>query len=132
MRAIHAVSLALALCASSASAQTIEKPPDPEPAPTAASAPSKFRSPDDGWLDVSGFLDEKYGFVPVVAPITEPAVGYGAAGALAFIDKPLGEAKAGFGRPDITIVGGLATQNGSWGAMIGDLRHWLGDRLETQ
>jgi hypothetical protein len=22
-------------------------------------APSKFRSADDGWLDVSGFLDEK-------------------------------------------------------------------------
>ena len=34
---------------------------------------------DDGWLDISAFLDEKYGFLPMVMPITEPAVGYGAA-----------------------------------------------------
>jgi hypothetical protein len=32
----------------------------------------------DGWLDLSGFLDTAYGFVPLVMPITEPAVGYGA------------------------------------------------------
>jgi hypothetical protein len=87
---------------------------------------------EDGWLDVSGFLDEKYGFLPGVIPITEPAVGYGAAAGLAFISQPFGDAKAGFGRPDITIVGGLGTENGSWGALIADVRHWLGDRLETQ
>jgi hypothetical protein len=43
----------------------------------------------DGWFDVSGFLDEKYGFLPLIIPITEPAVGYGATGALAFLDQPL-------------------------------------------
>ena len=76
MRIIHAISIltAVALCGSSAEAQmTIEKPPH------STTAPSKFRSAEDGWLDVSGFLDEKYGFLPVVIPITEPAVGYGAA-----------------------------------------------------
>ena len=72
-----------------------------------------------------------YGFVPLVIPITEPAVGYGAAGGLAFIDKPMGEAQAGFGRPNITAVGGLATENGTWGVMAGDVRHWLDDRLQT-
>lgn len=124
--AISLLSLVL-LSGSGVFAQTItEKPPDTPP------APSKFWSPDDGWLDVSGFLEEKYGFLPVVIPITEPAVGYGAAGALAFLSKPLGAARDGFGRPDITIVGGLVTQNGSWGALLGDIRHWLGDRLETQ
>jgi hypothetical protein len=86
---------------------------------------------DDGWLDVSGFLDEAYGFVPLVIPITEPAVGYGAAGVLAFIDKPMAEASAGFGRPNITAVGGLATENGTWGGMAGNVRHWLDDRLQT-
>ena len=96
------------------------------------SAPSKFRSADDGWPDISGFLDEKYGFLPLVIPITEPAVGYGAAGALAFLSQPLGEARAGFGRPDITMIGGLGTENGSWGVLVGDIRHWLHDRLETQ
>ena len=99
--------------------------------PAAINAPSKFRSAEDGWLDVSGFLDEKYGFLPVVMPITEPAVGYGAAGGLAFLSKPLGEARAGFNRPDITIVGGMGTENGSWGAVAGDVRHWLDDRLQT-
>src|SRR5262245_38480686 len=87
---------ALLFCASPAFPQTevektpaVEKPAEPTP------APSKFRG-DDGWLDVSGFLDEKYGFLPIVIPITEPAVGYGAAGALAFLSKPLGQARDGF------------------------------------
>jgi outer membrane protein assembly factor BamA len=93
--------------------------------------PSKIRSEEDGWLDISGFLDETYGFIPLLVPITEPAVGYGAAAALTFIDKPPGEAQAGFGRPNITAVGGLATQNDTWGLLAGDLRHWLDDRLQT-
>ena len=92
---------------------------------------SKFRSAEDGWLDVSGFLDERYGFLPVVIPITEPAVGYGAAGGLAFISKPEGEVQAGFDRPNMTVVGGLGTDNGSWGAVAGDVRHWFDDRLQT-
>ena len=98
---------------------------------TITNAPSRFRSPDDNWFDVSGFLDEKYGFLPVVMPITEPAVGYGAAGGLAFISQSLGEARAGFGRPNLTMVGGMGTENGSWGAVVGDLRHWLDDRVQT-
>lgn len=32
---------------------------------------SRFIDPDDGWFDVSNFLDTAYGFVPVLAPITE-------------------------------------------------------------
>jgi hypothetical protein len=122
-----AIPLVLLLCGSTTPAQT----PGTESPETTAS-PSKFRSAEDGWLDVSGFLDEKYGFLPLVMPITEPAVGYGAAGALAFLSKPLGESLAGFGRPDITIVGGLGTENGSWGMVLGDVRHWLDDRLQTQ
>ena len=97
-----------------------------------AVTPSKFYSAEDGWLDMSAFIDQAYGFVPIVIPITEPAVGYGAAGALAFIDKPKGEANAGFGRPNITAVGGLGTENGTWGVFGGDIRHWLGDSLQTQ
>ena len=112
------VLLSLLLCASLATAQD--------------SSPSKFRSADDGWLDVSGFLDEKYGFLPVAIPITEPAVGYGAAVGLMFLSKPLGEAKAGFGRPDITLAGGMLTENGTWGLIVADVRQWLDDRVQTQ
>src|SRR5215510_9618359 len=97
---VLAVLSALCLCTEVARAQTA-----PTNAPAATNAPSKFRSADDSWLDVSGFLDEKYGFLPVAIPITEPAVGYGAAVGLAFLSRPLGEAKEGFGRPDITLLG---------------------------
>ena len=92
---------------------------------------SKFRSAEDGALDISGFLDEPYGFIPLLVPITEPAVGWGAAGALAFLGQPKREAGAGFGRPNITAVGGLKTDNGTWGLLAGDMRHWMGDRLQT-
>jgi len=97
----------------------------------ATEKPSRFRSADDGWFDVSGFLDEAYGFLPIIMPITEPAVGFGAVAALAFLDKPNPEAGAGFGRPNITMVGGLGTDNGSRGLIVGDVRYWLDDRVQT-
>ncbi len=120
--------LALMLCASSSRAETQIAPAT---ASDTTNAPSKFRSTEDGWLDVSGFLDEKYGFLPVLIPITEPAVGYGAGGGLAFLSSPLGEARAGFNRPSVTVVGGMGTENGSWGTVAGDMRYWLDDHLQT-
>lgn len=121
-----------------ASAQT--PPANPSPAAKPASdtgeakqkKPSKLRSPDDGWLDVSGFLDQAYGFVPIAVPITEPAVGLGAAGALAFIGKPReGAARDAFDRPSITVVGGLGTENGTVGGFAADIRHWGNNRVQT-
>lgn len=104
-------------------------------APVSSPAPSGskpyFRSQDDGWFDVSGFLDQRFGFLPVATLITEPAVGYGAAAAVAFIDKPLVGGGAGFGRPNISAVGGLYTENDTWGAVAGDIRYWRDDRLQT-
>jgi hypothetical protein len=105
---------------------------EPSQSAADANAPSKLRSAEDGALDISEFIDQAYGFVPMVVPITEPAVGFGAAGGLMFIDKPQGEAKAGFGRPNLTMVGGLSTENGTKGVMAGDVRHWMDDRLQTQ
>jgi outer membrane protein assembly factor BamA len=99
-----------------------------DPAPDTQAPPPPE---DDGWFDVSDFLDEKYGFLPLLVPITEPAVGYGAAGGLAFIDQPLGQSIAGHTRPDVTFVGGLATENDTWGALAGDVRYWLDGRLQT-
>jgi len=57
----------------------------------------------DGWFDLSGFLDTAYGFVPLVMPITEPAVGYGALGALVFIDRNA-PVDGHFVRPDIAAA----------------------------
>jgi hypothetical protein len=100
---------------------------------SATNPPSLLISPEDGRLDLSAFLDKSYGFIPLVIPITEPAVGYGAAVFLAFIDKPMqSETEDGYGRPDILGAGGLATANGSWGVGAFDLRNWLDERLKTQ
>lgn len=62
----------------------------------------------------------------MVIPITEPAVGYGAAGGVGFISEPRGG-----DRPNITFVGGMGTENGSWGAVAGDFRNWFDGRLQT-
>jgi hypothetical protein len=100
--------------------------------PEKAAGPSRLRSAEDGWLDIGGFLDQVYGFVPIAMPITEPAVGYGLGGGVLFVDKPKGEARqAGFGRPNLTAVGALGTENGTRGAAAGDVRHWMNDRLQT-
>ncbi len=93
--------------------------------------PKKGGPPSDSWPDLSSFLDEKYGFLPIAIPITEPAVGYGAGGGLLFLSKPLGKTAEGLGRPNITFVGGMGTANGSWGAMALDSRYWLDDHLQT-
>jgi hypothetical protein len=99
------------------------QPADTSPAALRQKTPGKHAGvEDDGWPDLSGFLDEKYGFLPVVMPITEPAVGYGAAGGVAFLSKPLGQSNEGLGRPNITFVGAMGTANGSWGAAAGDSR----------
>lgn len=98
---------------------------------TTGAAQASTESEDDGWPDISGFLDEKYGFLPIAVPITEPAVGYGAAFGAAFISQPFGAVREGLGRPNVTFVGGMATANGTWGAFAADMRHWLDDRLQT-
>ena len=67
---------------------------------TSLSDSSDFFSAEDDWLDVSGFLDQAYGFLPIAGVITEPAVGYGMWGGLAFMNRPLGEAKAGIRPPE--------------------------------
>ncbi len=90
---------------------------------------SRFVDPEDGWFDVTAFLDTAYGFLPVVVPITDPAVGYGAVGALAFIDRdPEATART---RPNIGVAGGLATENGSRGWFAGHLGTWRDGRLRT-
>jgi hypothetical protein len=94
-------------------------------------AESRFRDAD-GWLDMSEFLDTAYGFVPILVPITEPAVGYGAAGALVFIDRHAPGSQGQFARPNIAAIGGLRTENGTEGFFGGHLGTWLDGRVRTQ
>jgi hypothetical protein len=103
----------------------------PDTLNTNTPATSKFRDPQDGWVDVSGFLDTAYGFLPMAAPITEPAVGYGAAGGLLFIDRPENDTN-GFNRPNMAMVGGLGTENGTGALLSGYRGSWFDDKLETR
>jgi outer membrane protein assembly factor BamA len=100
-------------------------------APAGTNADSKFTSPEDGWFDMSGMLQQTYGFLPVPLIITEPAVGYGGGLGLMFLSKPLPNAGNGLGRPNITLIAGFGTENGTWGVSAADLRFWLDQHLQT-
>ncbi|WP_052573387.1 BamA/TamA family outer membrane protein [Haloferula sp. BvORR071] len=98
---------------------------------TAASAKEKtktsFCDPEDGAFDVSSFLDQPFGFIPTVVPVTEPAVGAGAAIVPVFINLP----ENGEGKPDIWGVGGMRTSNGSEALFAGHSGYWMDGRLHT-
>ncbi len=91
---------------------------------------SKFKDSVDGALDVSHFLKDLHGVLPIVSPITEPAVGYGATVALLyFITKKPKEGSLKRPIPDIAGVGGGLTQNGTWFAGAGYLGFWKDDKI---
>ena len=82
--------------------------------PTSSSASSKFRDPDDGQFDISTYLATPKRFLPVPIVVTEPAIGYGGGIAGMFIRPRKQAGSEGFARPNISIAGGIATENGTW------------------
>ena len=83
----------------------------------------------DNALDVSYYLNNLHGFLPIVSPITEPAVGYGAALAgLFFIPKKKTNDNK-FQMPDVTGFAGGLTQNSTWFAGAGYAGFWKNDRI---
>ncbi|KAF0811686.1 hypothetical protein IGB42_03844 [Andreprevotia sp. IGB-42] len=100
-----------------------------------ASWASEFHDPDDGAFDVSDFLLNHKGALPVPTVITEPAVGYGGGLMLMYFDQSIAESAAESikesGRPqppNITGLGGMMTENGTWGAGAVHFHTWDGDR----
>ncbi len=92
---------------------------------------ARFVDPQDGQFDLSYFLENPRGFLPIPIVVTEPAVGYGGGAAGMFL-RPRREAgDEGWARPDISAVGAFATQNGTWGAFAADASRWLDGRLRT-
>ena len=85
----------------------------------------KLFDPRDGCFDLSRFLDEPAGFVPLVVPITEPALGGGAALVPIFIDQP-----EGGGRPNISAIGVMRTTNDSEALFGGVSRYFFDQRLK--
>jgi hypothetical protein len=92
---------------------------------------ARFFDPQDGQFDLSSFLEDPRGFLPIPIVVTEPAVGYGGGGVGMFL-RPRKEAgEEGWARPDISAIGALATQNGTWAAFAGDSSRWMNGRLKT-
>jgi hypothetical protein len=78
-------------------------------------AAAQFTDPQDGEFDVSEWLLEKKGFLPVPILITEPAIGYGGGAALLWFRESLGErqAQGRYSPPDIFGGALAATENGT-------------------
>jgi hypothetical protein len=80
--------------------------------------PESFVDSSDGQLDLSEWLIDRKGFLPVPIIITEPAVGNGGGLALLFFRQSIREAAHGDGtgriaRPDIFGIAAAATENGT-------------------
>jgi hypothetical protein len=83
----------------------------------------------DNALDISYYLNNLHGFLPIISPITEPAVGYGAAVAgLFFIPHKKSDTKK-FQLPDVVGAAGGLTQNKTWFAAVGYAGFWKHDRI---
>jgi hypothetical protein len=92
---------------------------------------ARFFDPDDGALDLSYFLEDPRGVLPVPIIVTEPAVGYGG-GVVGMFLRPRRDAgEEGWARPNISAVGGFGTENGTWGAFGGDSSRWRDGRVRT-
>ena len=92
---------------------------------------ARFFDPKDGQLDLSYFLENPRGFLPIPIIVTEPAVGYGGGIAGMFLQPRREAGDEGWARPDISALGAFATQNGTWGAFGADSRRWVDGRLRT-
>ncbi len=89
-----------------------------------------FKDPADSAFDISYYLANLHGFLPVAMPITEPAVGYGAAAAGAFFIPKKKKIKGRkFQIPDIAAVAGGITSNKTWFAGMAYLGFWKQDRI---
>lgn len=89
-----------------------------------------FVDPTDNAFDVSSWLSKAYGVFPIVSLITEPATGYGAAFGLIHLSKNKrlnfeGKPMA----PNITVIGGAITENGTWAGILAHKAYWKQDRI---
>jgi hypothetical protein len=104
------------------------------PVATGAGLGDAFVDPTDGAFDASAWLASRTGFVPLVVPITEPAVGYGAAGGLVFFHpRARGAAPppegGRFTPPSLSLAMAFGTSNGSWGAGGGHMGVWRDEAI---
>lgn len=87
---------------------------------------SAFRDSLDHALDISDWLLNKKGFLLIPTLITEPAVGFGAAGAAVFFHSSYSAKK---GPPSMSGVLGGGTVNGTWAAGVFHAGFWKNDKI---
>ncbi|MFZ4284997.1 glyceraldehyde-3-phosphate dehydrogenase [Variovorax sp. HJSM1_2] len=86
-----------------------------------------FTDAEDGQFDMSDWLVERKGFLPIPIVITEPAVGYGGGVAFMFLRNSMAETaqkakETGLNiPPDIWVFGAAATENGTKAAFAGGM-----------
>lgn len=96
-----------------------------------------FRDPVDNKFDVSKWVSELHGFLPLPSIITEPAFGYGGMLNLVFfhptkqsVDKnSTGEQQLSL--PSMSLAGGLYTQNKTWGVYGGHYGSYNQDKIRV-
>jgi hypothetical protein len=88
----------------------------------------------EGDLDMSEYMSQAYGFLPIPIIITEPALGYGGGATLLYLhDTFMGE-KSSTGRripPSISGAVVFRTENGTEGLGGFHIGYWLEDTLRT-
>ena len=108
-----------------------------------ASMMDNLIDPEDGMLDLSHYLAEQKGFLPIPTIITEPAVGYGLGAALVFLHDPLSGRLPDGGTfnpqsvddagklvpPSISAVFGAYTENDTWLAGAAHMGVWKDDNI---
>jgi hypothetical protein len=88
----------------------------------------------EGDLDLSEYMSQAYGFLPIPIIITEPAVGYGGGVALIYLHDTLTGKQSSTGRRiPPSISGGLVagTENGTRALGAFHIGYWLEDTLRT-
>ena len=90
---------------------------------------------EEGDLDLSSYLSQAYGFLPVPILVTEPAIGYGGGAALIYLHDNFVGSKGASGRNIPASMSGVilgATENGTKAVGAFHLGYYFEDTLRTQ
>lgn len=140
MRMLHGILVACLVPAATAAAPPADVPleRDAADATTRASGGMSrdvFRDSGDGKFDMSAWLLDHHGFLPVPIIVTDPALGYGGGVALTFFHRPAGAPATRTGQdgkprmivPNIMGLMAMKTENGSHAYGAGASLHFRED-----
>jgi hypothetical protein len=96
---------------------------------TAQKREGLFTDTLDGAFDISNYLFNLHGFLPVPTIITDPAVGYGGMLAGIFFIPHKYKDTTRFQMPDMAVALGGLTANGTWFVGGGYLGFWKQDKI---